>query len=217
MKKVLIVGAGIGGLCTAIRLLNKGYEVTIIEKENSLGGKFNLRCYDGFRFDLTASILMTPKIYIDIFKMDNVANNPLIARWQYFCGKLFLAYQLSIRTYKSASFKKQVLMLLSSPLKIRSIRQWIFNQTIKYNKKKTDYYGFFFGRTRYHNSVVKKELYGEPLYVPFEDTEFLIAERYHEYLTQMFGNYMQLPPEEQRKGLHLISVDFGKYATIEEK
>ena len=159
----------------------------------------------------------TDGIYIDIFKMDNVANNPLIARWQYFCGKLFLAYQLSIRTYKSASFKKQVLMLLSSPLKIRSIRQWIFNQTIKYNKKKTDYYGFFFGRTRYHNSVVKKELYGEPLYVPFEDTEFLIAERYHEYLTQMFGNYMQLPPEEQRKGLHLISVDFGKYATIEEK
>lgn len=68
MKKVLIVGAGIGGLCTAIRLLNKGYDVTIIEKEETIGGKFNIRWYDKFRFDLTASILMTPKIYTDIFK-----------------------------------------------------------------------------------------------------------------------------------------------------
>lgn len=33
MKKVLVVGAGIGGLCTAIRLLNKGYDVTILEKK----------------------------------------------------------------------------------------------------------------------------------------------------------------------------------------
>ncbi len=71
MKKVLIVGAGIGGLCTAIRLLNKGYDVTIIEKENSIGGKFNIRCYDKFRFDLTASILMTPKVYTDIFEECN--------------------------------------------------------------------------------------------------------------------------------------------------
>ena len=68
MKNALIVGAGIGGLCTAIRLLNKGYDVTIVEKEEYIGGKFNIR-YDGkFKFDLTASILMTPNIYTDIFK-----------------------------------------------------------------------------------------------------------------------------------------------------
>ena len=71
MKKVIVVGAGIGGLCTAIRLLNKGYDVTIIEKENSIGGKVNIRCYGEFKFDLTASILMTPQIYIDIFKECN--------------------------------------------------------------------------------------------------------------------------------------------------
>ena len=47
--------------------------------------------------------------------------------------------------------------------------------------------------------------------MPFEDTMLPVPEHYHEYLTQMFGNYMQLPPEEQRKGLHLIDVDFGSY------
>ncbi|MGL6106336.1 phytoene desaturase family protein [Romboutsia sp.] len=68
MKKALIVGAGIGGLCTAIRLLNKGYDVTIVEKENTIGGKVNVIGTNQFKFDLTASILMTPDIYTEIFK-----------------------------------------------------------------------------------------------------------------------------------------------------
>ena len=67
MKKVLVVGAGIGGLCTAIRLLNKGYDVTILEKENHVGGKVNIRTKNGARFDLTASVLMTPETYTNIF------------------------------------------------------------------------------------------------------------------------------------------------------
>ena len=36
MKKVLIIGAGIGGLSTAVRLLSKGYEVEILEKQKTL-------------------------------------------------------------------------------------------------------------------------------------------------------------------------------------
>lgn len=68
MKKVIVVGAGIGGLCSAIRLLNKGYEVTIFEKESTIGGKVNIKSSKGANFDLTASILMTSDIYTDIFE-----------------------------------------------------------------------------------------------------------------------------------------------------
>lgn len=66
--KVIVVGAGIGGLATAIRLLNKGYEVTIVEKEEKVGGKINERIINGVNFDLTGTILITPESYIDIFK-----------------------------------------------------------------------------------------------------------------------------------------------------
>lgn len=66
-KKVLIIGAGIGGLATAVRLLSKGYNVTIYEKEKQIGGKVNLLKTDGFTFDLTASILMMPDTYKEIF------------------------------------------------------------------------------------------------------------------------------------------------------
>ncbi|WP_113673398.1 phytoene desaturase family protein [Vallitalea guaymasensis] len=67
-KSVIIVGAGVGGLATAVKLLSKGYNVTIYEKNNRIGGRVNLIETDNFRFDLTASILMTPEIYKDVFR-----------------------------------------------------------------------------------------------------------------------------------------------------
>ncbi len=50
-NKVLIVGAGIGGLATALRLAKSGYEVQIIEKNAQAGGRLNQLKKDGFTFD----------------------------------------------------------------------------------------------------------------------------------------------------------------------
>lgn len=66
-RKVVIIGAGVGGLATAVRLLSKGYEVTIYEKESSVGGRVNLLRKEGFSFDLTASILLLPQEFKEIF------------------------------------------------------------------------------------------------------------------------------------------------------
>ena len=65
---VIIIGGGIGGICCGIYLLNKGFKVTIVEKNKLLGGKINIIEDKGFKFDLTASILMTSRIYTDIFE-----------------------------------------------------------------------------------------------------------------------------------------------------
>ncbi len=73
-RKAIIIGAGIGGMATAIRLLNRGFKVQIFEKEKSIGGKVNILEKDGFKFDLTASILMTPDIYKEIFF--DIGKNP---------------------------------------------------------------------------------------------------------------------------------------------
>jgi phytoene desaturase len=50
-KSVLIVGAGIGGLATALRLVKKGYRVFIVEKNQQAGGRLNQIKKDGFIFD----------------------------------------------------------------------------------------------------------------------------------------------------------------------
>lgn len=50
-KKVLIVGAGLGGLAAGLRLVKQGFEVEIIEKNNQAGGRLNQIKKDGFTFD----------------------------------------------------------------------------------------------------------------------------------------------------------------------
>ena len=51
-KKVLIIGTGLGGLSTALRLSVRGYEVEMVEKYHQSGGRLNLLEKDGFKFDL---------------------------------------------------------------------------------------------------------------------------------------------------------------------
>ena len=47
-KKVIVVGAGLGGLSAAIRLSADGYDVTVVEKSERIGGKLNIRSAKGF-------------------------------------------------------------------------------------------------------------------------------------------------------------------------
>jgi phytoene desaturase len=50
-QTVLIVGAGLGGLATALRLSKQGYSVQILEKNDTAGGRLNQIQKDGFTFD----------------------------------------------------------------------------------------------------------------------------------------------------------------------
>ncbi|MCF8336298.1 MAG: NAD(P)-binding protein, partial [Bacteroidales bacterium] len=51
-KKVLIIGSGLGGLTTALRLANDGYKVEMVEKYHRAGGRLNQLKKDGFTFDM---------------------------------------------------------------------------------------------------------------------------------------------------------------------
>ncbi|MDD6793830.1 MAG: phytoene desaturase family protein [Clostridiaceae bacterium] len=66
-KKVIIIGAGVSGLSLAARLLSKGFNVAVYEKNLSIGGTTNLYVNGDFKFDLTATISMFIRDYIDVF------------------------------------------------------------------------------------------------------------------------------------------------------
>jgi len=57
MRSAIIVGAGLGGLATALRLSAQGYQVTVLEKNRSCGGRLNELEVDGFRFDIGPSFM----------------------------------------------------------------------------------------------------------------------------------------------------------------
>ena len=62
-KKVIIIGAGLGGLSAGISLAVRGYSVHIFEKNDRVGGKLNILKKDGFSFDMGPSILTLPHYF----------------------------------------------------------------------------------------------------------------------------------------------------------
>ncbi|GAA0355017.1 phytoene desaturase family protein [Alkalibacterium iburiense] len=74
MKKVSVIGAGVAGLASAIRLQHAGYDVTVYEKENLPGGKMNQIKKDGFTFDVGPTIVMMPSLYNELF--EDVGRDP---------------------------------------------------------------------------------------------------------------------------------------------
>ena len=57
-RRVVIIGAGIGGLSSAIRLAENGCRVTIVEARLSAGGLASVFELEGFRFDVGPYILL---------------------------------------------------------------------------------------------------------------------------------------------------------------
>lgn len=75
-KKVLIIGTGLGGLATGLRLATKGYQVEFVEKYHLPGGRLNLIQKDGFSFDMGPSFFSMSYEFKELFESCGV-NNPL--------------------------------------------------------------------------------------------------------------------------------------------
>ncbi len=66
--KAAVIGSGIGGMAAAIRLANKGYRVTIFEKNEHSGGKISEIRGMGFRFDTGPSLFTLPELTEELFE-----------------------------------------------------------------------------------------------------------------------------------------------------
>jgi phytoene desaturase len=63
----LIIGAGLGGIATAAHLARNGYEVTVLEKNSSPGGRCQQLHRQGHRFDTGPTLFLIPEIYADTY------------------------------------------------------------------------------------------------------------------------------------------------------
>jgi phytoene desaturase len=68
-KKAVIVGGGLGGLATALRLRARGWETTLCEQGPSFGGKMNTWSERGFRFDTGPSLITMPHVFEDLYRV----------------------------------------------------------------------------------------------------------------------------------------------------
>ncbi|PLB53208.1 phytoene dehydrogenase [Aspergillus steynii IBT 23096] len=63
----VVVGAGAGGVAVAARLAKKGFQVTVVEKNASIGGRCSTLEDEGFRFDQGPSLLLMPEFFHEVF------------------------------------------------------------------------------------------------------------------------------------------------------
>lgn len=67
-KRVIVIGGGVGGLCSAVRLACRGYQVQLFEKNNELGGKMGRVQMDGFTFDTGPTLMTMPFVWNEFMR-----------------------------------------------------------------------------------------------------------------------------------------------------
>lgn len=67
MKKIIVIGGGMGGMAAAARLVKAGHSVQLFESANFLGGKCRTEWIGDYAFDTGPSLLTLPAVYRDLF------------------------------------------------------------------------------------------------------------------------------------------------------
>lgn len=70
-KKAIVIGSGFGGIASALRLRGLGYEVSVYEKLDQLGGRARVFKKNGFTFDAGPTVITAPFLFDELFKLFN--------------------------------------------------------------------------------------------------------------------------------------------------
>ena len=69
MPKAAVIGSGIAGLASALRLRRQGFEVDVFEKNDYTGGKIHAKQLGDYRFDLGPSLFTLPTLVEELFEL----------------------------------------------------------------------------------------------------------------------------------------------------
>ncbi|MFK7951958.1 MAG: 1-hydroxycarotenoid 3,4-desaturase CrtD [Ekhidna sp.] len=72
MAKAIVIGSGIAGIASALRLKKKGYQVDVFESNSYAGGKLHAFENQNFRFDFGPSLFTMPHLIEELFELHNV-------------------------------------------------------------------------------------------------------------------------------------------------
>jgi lipopolysaccharide cholinephosphotransferase len=154
-------------------------------------------------------------IAIDIFPIDGFPNNPIQSdKFIKRIKRINHLFQIKlVRTNKSMPLYKRVtLPVLQCILKLCSARKisfYVITQCRKNDFSKSNYIGnIVWGY--YNKEKTNKKVFEKSIRSLFEGQEFPLMQGYDEYLTNLYGNYMELPPEGKRHSPHTLNNIYWK-------
>ncbi|MBR3692627.1 MAG: LicD family protein [Clostridia bacterium] len=143
-------------------------------------------------------------IYMDIFPCDPAAKGSLCRRTQFLASKVVIAKALYARGYETESRTKKLFMTLC-----RLLPGGLFAGLAKHGSADSGYvHSFFAAAKSYGKNVFPEAWLARRDALSFEGQRFPVPADYDAMLKLLYGDYMQLPPEEDRAvKAHAILVD----------
>jgi phytoene desaturase len=96
-RRAVVIGGGFGGIAASLRARALGYEVTLVERLDQLGGRGRVVRHDGFHFDAGPTVITAPFLFDELFALfgeDRRNHVPLLPvspfyRVRFFDGRYF--------------------------------------------------------------------------------------------------------------------------------
>lgn len=144
-------------------------------------------------------------IYIDLFPCDNAYNKDWVRKLQFFASRVVVAKSLYKRGYETDSKLKKIFIQCCRLLPLKPFHRFAMGIDIK----SSDYVHTFLACTsKYHKGVYKRIWFEEIVEMDFENMKVPVSAHYDAMLKSMYGDYMRIPSEEERKiKEHAILID----------
>jgi len=152
-------------------------------------------------------------IYVDIFPLDKISTNRIIAWKQKILVESFIKFRSAkIHNHDTKPFEYIIKKIVGSFFTFKQIHKVISYNIQLANYSNSKKIGNLVGNYGFNKEVFVEEVFGKPYITNFEEHDFPIPEKYDYFLTQIYGDYMQLPPLEKRTNHNpiLIEIDGNK-------
>lgn len=218
-----------------VGLLREDYEKFLVAAKTDLDERFFIQNWESdpnFAFPFTKIMLKGTKfvennminadiqkgIFIDVFPYDNVPSDESLITNNRFGFNFNLTLLLDKNKYNitnavSNSSKIMISHILKHLYSKKKLQNNLYNEMTKYNQENNvSKVVNFSGSYTFEKECIKLEWIDELVDLQFEDTTFKCPKMYHKFLTNIYNDYMKLPPEDKRGDRHAIKeVELGAY------
>ncbi len=148
-------------------------------------------------------------LWVDLFILDELPEGKFAAFWTKGLHTAIYGlamghrYRLDFGKYgRISGFAVRLLSAVGKRIPMKTIRAWQRKAAVKDGKGKSGLLYYSNYQPDYLYVTLKREWSEETVDLPFEDTVLMAPKGWDQVLTQVYGSYMQLPPEEKRKPAH---------------
>lgn len=156
-------------------------------------------------------------VWVDVFPLDNIKPGKIFVTIQAFAFKLIKS-NIATKQLPSApkTMKRRIVSALLAPLSVDASFELLHKVMTFWNTTECDYFALFFDGDE-KKRIIPKSKYFPPKHLEFEGGIYEAPNDPHYILEKMYGDYMKLPPLEERLGHGPVFVDLGNYFETTEE